>query len=315
MASKRALLYNNLSVGLEAGFPILHSFNIAASGMKGSLATAFRSVGKALFAGDSLEVAMSRHPRSFSPIDMLIVEAGDTSGNLTECLKLLSHWYAFCDRLWHTLLSGMSLPFILIHIAAVLYPASALFLGHINFSQYIFRVLATLALFYVPTAIIFAVIHLTPKTGCLRRRLDRFTLKIPVVGQAVRQLAISRYCSIFHMLFKGGLPITQCAQKASEHTGNVLISEMFAGGAASAHAGHSVSEGFSPKLPLEFIERWQIGEVTGELDNVVQHLAEIYAEISENLFRELSKWIPKLVYCLVCINIIMNIFKNAAMLR
>ena len=156
--------------------------------------------------------------------------------------------------------------------------------------------------------------HLTPRTGFFRRRLDSLTLRIPVLGQAIRQLALSRYCRVFYMLFKGGLPITQCAQKASEHTGNILITDMLSGGTNSAIAGNPVSEGFSQELPKDFIEHWQIGEETGELDNVVRRLVETSTEMSEQIFVELGQWTPKLIYFLVCLYIVASVFKNIALL-
>ncbi len=315
MAGQRALIYNNLSVTLAAGLPILRSIPTSISGMKGTIPTAFEALAKSVSIGGGLAETMAKYPRAFSQIDVLVVEAGEVSGNLSECLKLLSHWYRFCDRLRHIVISGMMLPLILILLVAILDPATALFLGRINITQYLFQVLGTLALFYGPAAVIFAVVHLTPRTGFFRRRLDSLTLRIPVLGRAVRQLALSRYCHLFYMLFKGGLPIVQCAKKASEHTGNILITDMLSGGASSAIAGNPVSDGFSQNLPKDFIDSWQIGEQTGELDNVVRRLAKTSTEMSERVFVELGKWIPKLVYFLVCLYMVASIFKNFAMFR
>jgi type II secretory pathway component PulF len=68
-------------------------------------------------------------------------------------------------------------------------------------------------------------------------------------------------------------------------------------------------------LPIDFIERWQIGEETGELDNVVRRLAETTTEMAEEILTELAQWIPKLIYFFVCLYITASIFKNAALLR
>ena len=314
MKGSHALVYNNLSLMLASGLPMLRSLTVAVSGMRGGLADAFKALAKGVSSGEGLAETMGRYPKVFSQIDVLVVEAGDKSGNLPECLKLLSDWHAFCGRLKRIFISGMMLPLMLIFLVALLDPAPSLFLGLINISQYLFRVVGILALFCGPAAVIFAVIRLTPKKGFLRRGLDGLTLTIPVLGKAVRQLALSRYCHVFYMLFKGGVPIVQCAKKASEHTGNAIVTGMLAGGAESALAGNLVSEGFSGQLPQEFINRWQIGEETGELDNVVGRLAKNSSETAEGIFTELGKWIPRLIYLLVCIFIIVSIFRNYAIL-
>lgn len=315
MASQRALIYDNLSVLLAAGLPILRSIPTSVSGMKGRLPTAFNALAKRISIDGGLAESMARYPKAFSQMDVLVVEAGEISGNLSQCLKLLSHWYAFRDRLRQIVISGMMLPFLLIHLAAILGHAPALLLGLININQYLFQVAQTLALFYVPPVLIYTAVRLTPKTGFFRRLLDSVTLRIPVLGQAVKHLALSRYCRVFHMLLKGGVPVIQSAQKASEHTGNIIITDMLAGGAKSALTGKPVSDGFSKQLPENFIKSWQIGEDTGEQENVVERLVEDTTQISERLFKELAQWTPKLVYFLVSLYIIASIFKNIAMLR
>ena len=315
MKSSHALIYNNLSLMLEAGLPVLRSLAVAISGMRGPLPNAFKALAKGVSSGEGLAETMARYPKAFSQIDVLVVGAGDKSGNLPKCLKLLSDWHAFCDRLRRIFISAMMLPLMLIFLVAILDPAPALFLGRINMAQYLFRLVGILALFFSPVAVIFAIVRLTPKRGFLRKWLDGLTLTIPVLGKAVLHLALSRYCHIFYMLFKGGVPIIQCAKMASEHTGNAVVTGMLAGGAESALAGNSVSEGFSDQLPQNFTNRWRIGEECGELDNVVGRLAKNSSETAEMFFTELAKWIPRLIYWSVCLFIIASIFRNFALLQ
>ena len=313
MAGHRALIYGNLSVMQDAGFPVLRSLRLATSGVKGRVADGFRAMEKGVSVGDGFAGTMAKYPKVFRQLDVMVVGAGDASGNLAECFKLLSHWYGFCDRLRHMIVSSMMFPLVILHMAAFLDPLPALCLGRISIIQYFFRVAGNLALFFVPIALIFAVVRFTPRTGFFRRRLDRLTLKIPVLSRAVRQLALSRYCRVFYMLFKGGLPIVQCAQTASEHTGNIVITDMLAGGGRSAAAGKPVSDGFSQGLDKDFIRSWQIGEETGELENVVRRQVEKSTEKAERIFRELGQWIPRLFYWLVCIFMVASAFKNFAM--
>jgi len=315
VASQRALIYNNLFVMLDAGLPILRTLPAAISGMKGRLPNAFKSLAKEVSNGASLAETMGKQPGIFTPIEVLVTQAGEMSGNLPECLKLLSGWYSFCDRLKHIVVSGMMLPCLLIFLAAFIGPATPLFLGRIDINQYFVQAVMTLLLFYGPIAVVLAIVFLTPAAGIFRRMLDSIVFIIPVLGKAVFQLALSRYCRIFYMLFKGGVPVVQCAKTASEHTGNFIVTKMLAGGTTSAIAGSPVSEGFSRRLPGEFLELWRIGEESGELDNVVERLVENTSEESERIFTELAKWIPKLIYCLVSIYIMASIFRNFSMIQ
>jgi len=300
---------------LDAGLPVLRSLPTSVSSLKGRLPAAIEQVTKDVTAGTPLADAIAAHPKSFSPIDIIVIEASELSGNLPEGFRMLSHWYSFFHRIRCKMISAMVLPVMLFHIAVMINFVPPLFLGRISLSQYFIAVTIRLIFLYIPTAAFFAVIHYTPKEGFFRRRLDALTLSIPVMGKAFKYLAITRYCFVFNMIFKAGVPIVESAKIASAHTGNAIVSDMFAGGAESAFAGNPVSKGFSPSLPIDFIERWQVGEETGELDNVLTRMTEKYTDITEDLFMLLAQWIPKIFYFLVCLYMIASIFRNFPMIR
>jgi len=299
MTKKLATAYHNLSVMLEAGMPLLRSLDTTSAGLKGNLKNGFSALAKGVSAGDSLAETMRKYPRVFAPLDVMLVEVADTSGSLPQSLKHLSQWYEFCNRLKHIIISGLLLPAVIITIAAPIIPLPYLILGQINFVKYFLQVLGTLALFYVPVAIILAIYRLMPNTGLIRRLLDAFILRVPGLGQAIRQLELSRYCRAFDMLYEAGIPISQCAQKASEVTGNAIMTDLLKGGAESAQAGKMVCEGFSRKLPADFLHLWQIGEETGELDKTVQRLADNNSETAEWLFVEFCRWLVRVIYFLL----------------
>jgi type II secretory pathway component PulF len=116
------------------------------------------------------------------------------------------------------------------------------------------------------------------------------------------------------MLYKAGVPITQCAETSPSLTGNIVIAELFQGGADSAQTGEPVSNGFSDRLPIELLDLWHIGEESGELDSVTKRLADMYADKAELLLTEFSKWLPKLAYFIVCIIMVIQIFKGYGMI-
>jgi type IV pilus assembly protein PilC len=255
---------------------------------------------------------MSKHPDIFATLDVTLVDVADTSGNLPEVMKLLSQWYDFMSRLKGRLISGLILPFVLIHIAAFVGPLPLLFMGVINGVGYVMEVAMILVLFYAIMAAILATLRLMPRTGMLRRFMDALALNIPLLCHVVRQLALSRYCRAFNMLYKAGVPIIQCARQATGVTGNVIMAGLLKGGAESAQAGNMVCEGFSSKLPVDFLSIWRIGEETGELDNCVKRLADNTSESGELLFDEFVKWLPKFIYWFICIGLIIRILMGVA---
>ena len=111
------------------------------------------------------------------------------------------------------------------------------------------------------------------------------------------------------MLYKAGLPIAKCAEQATELTGNLIIADLFKGAAASIKAGNSAYEGFSSRLPLDYLNIWQTGEQTGELDRMADKIAEISRDRAELLLTEFAKWLPRFIYAIICLFIIIQIFK------
>jgi len=313
MSSRRAELYHSLSVMLESGVPLVRALRLASGSARGRLGRAFLELAEAAGRGEALADAMTVHPEVFAPLEVLVVEVAETSGRLGESLERLSQYYAFRDRIRRTATSGLVLPVVLLHIAALAIPLPPFVLGQTDLGHFLLAVAATLAFLYVPAAVIFAVVYFTPKTGTPRHLLDAVTLKVPVLGSAVKQLALSRYARAFHMLYAcGTVPVEVCARKAGEAAGNHVVRKWLEGAVDAARAGNPVSEGFSPVVPLAFRQMWLIGEESGSVEETTARLADNAADESELHFRRLAVWLPRLIYVLVSIYIITHIFRGFA---
>jgi type II secretory pathway component PulF len=295
---------------LGAGLPVQKCLQMAAASARGSLRRGLRELVEAALRGESLAGAMSAHPEAFSPLEVLVMEAAETSGHMPESLEKLSKYYAFRDRLRRTVTSGLVLPLVILHIAALVIPFPGLILGQYGMGTYLLQMMSVLALFYVPVGAVVGIVKFTPDTGPLRRCLDGFTLWVPILGKAVRQLALSRFARTFQMLYSTGtVPIVVCVRKSAEISGNMTVKRWLMGGARSAEAGQPVSDGFSPELPIEFAASWRIAEEAGKLDETARRLADQAAENSERLFETLAVWTPRVIYFLVSAYIVVCIFR------
>ncbi|MFC1677170.1 type II secretion system F family protein [Planctomycetota bacterium] len=312
MISKISLVYYDLAILLDAGMPLIRSLETVEAGVRGKLGKAFSGLVAGVSQAKTLPETMAQYPAVFKPLDVAIVQAADTSGNLPASFKMLSNWYQLTNRLANKIFSGMLLPIVVINIAAFVSPLPAFILGRIGTTGYLIDVIRTLAILYVPLSVILGIIFLTPKTGPLRLLLDRLVLWVPLLRKAIRELAIGRYCRGFGMLYKAGVPITICTEKAADLTGNAVIGSFFKGGAVAAKAGSPASEGFSNQLDSKFLQLWRVGEESGELDKVIEKLGDAATDRAEFLFQQLATWLPRLAYFLVCIIIIMKIFGAAA---
>jgi type IV pilus assembly protein PilC len=312
MPNSLAIAYHNLSNMLAAGVPLLRSLNTVLPGLNPRTRKAFLALADGVVHGNPISETMILHPEVFSPVDIMLVEVGEKSGNLPDLIGLLSKWHEMSHRMLKKMLSGLLLPVLVLTIAAFVFPLPAFILGGWDLKTYLLKVVGILMLFWIPAGIIFLIVRTTPDTGFGRRLLDQIVLRIPILGSAVHKLAISRFCWAFHMLCKAGVPFDESADMAVSVTGNVVVADLFRPAAESVKEGQSMSEGFSKKLPLDLVEMWKTGEETGQLDDISKRLADNYSERAEFWFAEFTRWFPRFVYLLICILLIFMILKLAS---
>lgn len=310
--TRLAQAYYDMATLQDAGVPILRSFDILIEGREGTLKQTLSQVRASVTQGSSLSESMDMHRKAFPEMDRMVIQAGETSGSLADSFKMLSQWHEFVHRITWRVLSGMLYPVFCLHLGALVAPAPALILGQIGFGPYLLAVLGTLSLLYLPAAIVIGIFYFGPRAGSLRRLIDWLTLKIPIFGQAMYHLCVSRYAKAFSMLYKAGVPITECTERANCATGNLVMTSLFAGAVRSVHDGGLACEGFSPRLPTEYRDLWRIGEESGQLDKTAAKVGEIAADRADLFFHEFARWLPIVIWAAIAMILIYMIFKTAS---
>lgn len=298
--SHLARAYYDLATLLDAGVPILRSLDLLVQGQRGRFKRVFSQVRESLSQGSSLSESLNEHRRVFPEMDRTLIEAAETAGSLPDSFKMLSHWHEFVERISHQIQMGLLYPFFLLHAAAVIYPLPSFILSFINgqadMGGYLRRVLAVLLWLYVPVFVVLASMLFKERARTLRLVLDHLVLQVPGLGAAIYHLSVYRYAKAFGMLYKAGVPVSECAQRATLATGNAAVAQLFAGGTASVRKGGMMWEGFSPRLSAEYLHLWQIGEETGELDKTVDRVAAAAQDRADRYFTLFAQWLPWVVY-------------------
>ncbi len=312
MKITRANVYHNLAVMLEAGLPITRALRTAASGVHCKLSEKFVSLADGVALGRGMHETIAQRPEMFEPIEAILIEVGENSGNLTECIEQLSVWFAFCDRQRKQLVTGLVFPGAILHAAAFIVPLPGFFLSGSSVWGYFGSVLTPLVFVWAIVLGVATIIRHTPSTGPARVMLDKFALKIPVLGHGLREMALSRYFRAFAMMQSAGVEVVRSAQKATAACGNSVVMDLVRGGADSAAAGNPVSEGLSPRLGSQYIETWKVGEISGQLAESAERLGQTTGERAEFFLTEFCKWLPKIIYCMIAIWMIVMIARGWA---
>ncbi|MCP4453524.1 MAG: hypothetical protein GY809_18850 [Planctomycetes bacterium] len=291
-------VYHNLATMLEAGLPILRSLDRVAEHAKGSLKRTLMQVEHALSReGKTMHEAMDAHPKVFAEFDRTVVKAADRSGNLEACFTMLSEWYEFLRRMKRIVLAGVMLPLLMLHIAILLFYMATAFLDGSGYVAALIDVARALTVaIYGPCLTIWLILKFGNRVPLLRDILDTLAVRIPVLGKGIKELCISRFAKSFNMLYKAGVPISECFSLAPQAAGNSYVSGLFLGGRRMIAQGKVPSAGFSRGLPLEYVDLWTIGEETGDLDKCVDKIAEISSDRAALYLGEVARWLPRIFY-------------------
>ena len=314
MSKLRIQLYSNLSTLLAAGVPVLRALQTARSAMPRRITTILADLHARITHGESLSEAVAAWPRTFPAFDRMLIRVGEESGRLPEVLAELADWLTLARRLRGRFISAMVLPFIVLHFGALVAPVPSLALGNMTLAEFAHTVLMTLSFFYAPVLAILLILRLTPPSGPIRQALDFLVLRIPVLGQAVFHYSLARFCKSFTILYSAGVPIVRCIDQSLDTVPNTRIRRMLAGSRQAVQAGQSPSEGFSRRLPAEFLALWNVGEQTGDLDRSSAKLAQIETERAETWFTAFAQWLPRIIYGIICLYMAYQILKNATMI-
>ena len=308
MADSRINLYHNLSALLDAGVPITRALQSVSKG--GRYGRLFSEIYEQVMAGNSLSDVINQYPRKFDKLDRTLFYVGEQTGQLAEMLEMLSQWYSFRQRLKRSMIPGIVFSIVMVHLLAFIAPVVPFALGGFDWFLYFRGMLGILSVFYILALIISAIIYLTPKDGPLRWLLDIISLRIPLLSKAIHELELSRYSKIFSITYKAGVPITECAEMATDSVRNQVMRRRFSGACENVKAGEAMALGFSRSLPSEFICVWEVGEESGELDESARRLGDMHADNAEMLFILIGQWVPRLMYAIVACVMIYYIFKG-----
>ncbi|MEO0093577.1 MAG: type II secretion system F family protein [candidate division WOR-3 bacterium] len=308
----------------KAGLPMLSAIGALQSQTRSkTLANALDMIRKDLMGGASLSVAMSKFPRIFNELYVNSVWAGETGGVLDEILQRLADLLEHERKLRSDVQSALRYPAILMVgfvIAAVVLatyvmpkfiailtavggkmplPTKMLVVG-VNFAQrYWF-----LGLMIVGVAA--ALFYLFTRTGDGRLWWDRTKLRLPIFGQLIFKMTMSRFARMFETLDRTGLPILRCLGLVSKTTGNAWISSHIDKVAESVRRGRGIAAPMreSGVFPPMVVQMVATGEESGALDDMLKQISDFYDSEVEFAVKNLTGMIEPVLILIMGVGIV-----------
>jgi type IV pilus assembly protein PilC len=296
--SEVAVFTRQFSVMLDAGLPLIQGIEaIGAQHPNPTFKAVLEQVRLDVESGSTLSDAMAKHPNAFDNLYTNMIAAGEAGGILDTILQRLTTFIEKIVKLKRALRSALIYPSTIVCIAVAVV---AVILWKV---VPVFRTLFegfNVAL-PLPTRIVIAASYLLEryiwifipmvivaifglksyyKTDKGRHVVDAKLLRMPVLGNVLRKIAIARFTRTLATLLTSGVPILEGLVVTAKTAGNAILEDVIYKIRLQIEGGGTMTDpirdsGFFPAMVSQMIS---VGESTGEMDTMLVKVADYYED-------------------------------------
>jgi type IV pilus assembly protein PilC len=287
-----------LATMIDAGIPIVQVLQALAEQTPNKIMRdTVHDICTRVESGESFSEALTRHPKAFNRLYVAMVGAGEKGGLLSEILSRLASYLENTERLRKKVKTALMYPTVVSIVAVVI----TVFL--------LVRVIPTFKDVYsgfgaklpAPTQIMMDISDIVKhdllllivlaggatwgwlyyiKTKPGREFWDRQRIKLPVFGQIAHKICLARFTRTLSSLIRSGVPILEVLHIVSQTVGNVVMEKAIKATASDIERGENISTalGKHPIFPTMVIRMLSAGEQTGNIDNMLERVANFLDE-------------------------------------
>lgn len=293
-AKQVAALWRQLSTALEAGLPLLTALRVVREqAANKAVAGLLDDLAKRVETGSALSDALAEHPKTFTPLHVSMVRAGETAGVLDEVMASLAD---FADRDLATrekVRSASVYPLIVLSLAVV----SVLVILTFIMPKILETVGDNPAVLPWPTRMLLGLSVLLRSYGWIvvllligavvwfrrwvstpdgRAKFDGMQLRLPLVGNTLRDVAVARFARALGTLTKAGIHVVEALSVLRDALGNEALGRTVDDLKLRVTQGEPLADCLrdSGRFPPLFVQVVSLGEKTGKLDELLLRAAD-----------------------------------------
>lgn len=299
-AKDLAVFTRQFSVMIDAGLPLVQCLEILGNQQENrTMQKALLGVRSAVEGGSTLANALRQYPNVFDDLYTNMVEAGETGGILDGILQRLSSYIEKNVKLKAAVKGAMIYPTVIFSVmglviilllwqvvpifqklflelnAALPLPTKIV----IALSGFIGSWLGFITIVVVPVALFF-LIRTWYKTPGGRYAMDSLILKLPLVGDVMRKIAVARMTRTLGTLIASGVPILEGLVITARTSGNAVIERALMNVRKAVEEGRTIVDPLrqTDVFPSMVSQMIGVGEQTGALDAMLQKIADFYED-------------------------------------
>lgn len=304
-----------LATMVDAGIPIIHSLNaLKDQVVHPTFKKTLDQIESDIQHGSGLSAAFSKHPNVFDTLFVNMVKVGESGGVLSAVLERISGYMEKSLKLQRKVKSALIYPAVVVSMAIIItvvllvkvvptFTSIYASLGHelpamtqllVNISNMLKSFLWLIIIIIGAIGYLLKQWHKTDKGAVA---IDGFVLKMPIFGELLRKVAVSRFTRTLATLMQSGVPILESLDIVQKTIGNRVLELVI------DHVKNNVREGESISTPLEksgvfppMVTRMiSIGEKSGQMEKMLLKISEFYDDQVDAAVEGLTSIIEPLI--------------------
>jgi len=337
-----AVFTRQLSTMLVAGIPVAQAFEIVGKGHENpSMQELILSIKQDVESGTSLTAALGKHPLQFDNLYCNLVGAGEAAGILDSILAKVATYKEKIESIKGKIKSALFYPTAVVVVAFIITAVllifvipqfESLFAGFgadlpaltkmviglsRTFTKYWYIIVGGI----VGTVILVANTY--KRSPKMQFALDKAILRAPVIGEIMKKATIARFARTLATMFAAGVPLVESLDSVAGAAGNRLYYEGTLKIKADVSTGTQLQTamGATNLFPNMVVQMVAIGEESGELDKMLNKVADFYEQDVDDAVAALSSLLEPLIMAFLgiivgglVISMYLPIFKLAAVM-
>ncbi|MCQ9391733.1 type II secretion system F family protein [Pseudomonas viridiflava] len=315
-----AFFARQMATMMKAGVPLLQSFDIISEGAENpNMRSLVDSLKQEVSAGNSFATALRQKPDQFDNLFCNLVDAGEQAGALESLLDRVATYKEKTEKLKAKIKKAMTYPAAVLVVAfivsgilliKVVPQFQAVFAGFgaelpaftrmvIGLSEVVQTWWLAIIGIFVGSFFIFKRSY--KQSQKFRDSVDRFLLKIPLIGPLIFKSSVARYARTLATTFAAGVPLVEALDSVAGATGNVVFRNAVMKIKQDVSTGMQLnfsmrSTGVFPSLAIQMTA---IGEESGALDSMLDKVATYYEDEVDNMVDSLTSLMEPMIMALL----------------
>ncbi|HEL7749888.1 TPA: type II secretion system F family protein [Stenotrophomonas maltophilia] len=311
-----AFFSRQMATMMKSGVPIVSSLDIIASGHKNPrMKKLVDTIRTDIEGGSSMYEAISKHPVQFDELYRNLVRAGEGAGVLETVLDTVATYKENIEALKGKIKKALFYPIMVVVVAMLVSGIMLVFVVPqfedvfksfgaelpaftqlvVNLSRFMVSWWWLMLLVAIGTAV--GLVMAYKRSPKMQHAMDRFVLKVPVIGQIMHNSAIARFSRTTAVTFKAGVPLVEALGIVAGATGNTVYEEAVLRMRDDVSVGYPVNMSMKQTnlFPHMVIQMTGIGEEAGALDAMLFKVAEYYEQEVNNSVDALSSLLEPMI--------------------